>query len=46
MVKTLVLLVTATAYLLPLYMFYCVLQSNLVMHCPSHGRGGLGALVD
>jgi len=44
MVKTLVLLVTAIAYLLPLYTFYCFLQSNIARHCPSHRRGGLGAV--
>jgi len=46
MVKALVLLNTATPYLPPLYPFYCFLQSSMVMHCPSQGRGGLGALVD
>ena len=46
MVKALVLLVTATPYLLPLYLFYCFLQPSMVMHCPSQGRGGLGARVD
>ena len=46
MVNALVLLITATPYLPPLYLFYCLLQSNIVMHCPSHRRGGLGALVD
>jgi hypothetical protein len=46
MVNALVLLITATPYLPTLYLFYCFLQSNIVMHCPSLGRGGLGAPVD
>jgi len=46
MVNALVLLDTTTPYLIPLYPFWCVLHSNIVMHCPSLGRGGLGALVD